>query len=172
MTLSPVLVMYEVVYKACQDILGLRLWVEENLEYPTGAGNLWLPVVLTAKGPLYGEVIGLAEEFSTQQLSEDLVLIKDADKKIPYRQPIHLSNALRQPLYYLSFKLLQYLSAPSAVYLVQFAIKDSEIIFDRLWPFPAAPAIASVGVQQPDLFTCHWYCLTGKPIKDLIIFPE
>jgi hypothetical protein len=46
---------------------------------------------------------------------------------------------------------------------------DNQIIFDRLWPFPASPAIASVKCQKPDLFACHWFCLTGKPIIELRI---
>jgi hypothetical protein len=29
-----------------------------------------------------------------------------------------------------------------------------------------------LGVQEPDLFTCHWYCLTGKPIRDLLILEK
>jgi hypothetical protein len=49
---------------------------------------------------------------------------------------------------------------------------ETEVIFDRLWPFPASPAIASIQTQQPDLFACHWHCLVGEPIMDLTILPK
>ena len=52
---------------------------------------------------------------------------------------------------------------------LQNLLPDKEILFDRLWPFPAAPAIASLSRQQPDLFACHWRCLTGQPITDVVI---
>lgn len=148
-------------YQACKDIRGRRQWVEQQLNFATGLtqnqfwfGNCWLPVALTAKGPLYGEVIGEGE--------------------IPnsYQEPVDLRDRQRQHLYYLAYQLLQSLSAPPAVYLLQFGFREQRIIFDRLWPFPAAPAIASLGVQQPDLFTCHWYCLTHQPILDLTIIPH
>ena len=147
------------IYQACQDIKGRRRWVEQNLAYKTSIGDswlgdLWLPVVLTAKGPLYGEVIG--------------------EGAIPnsYEQPVELADEQRQRLYHLAYQLLQSLSAPPAVYLLQFSLRGKEIVFDRLWPFPAAPAIASLGVQKPDLFTCHWYCLTNQPIRDLTTIPQ
>jgi len=114
---------------------------------------LWLPVVLTAKGPLYAEVIGLADDGS-------------------YQQPVDLSDVWRQPLYHLAYQLLQVLSAPPTTYLLQFGLPEQDLVFDRLWPFPTTPAIASIGVQEPDLFTCHWLCLTGQPISDLTIIPK
>lgn len=142
------------VYKACRDIEGRRQWVERHLAYKTSIrdswlGDLWLPVVLTAKKTLYGEVIG--------------------DGAIPnsYEQPVDLTNELRKSLYYLADRLLESLSASPAVYLLQFRLIGKEIVFDRLWPFPAAPAIASIGSQQPDLFACHWQCLLGKPLRNL-----
>lgn len=149
------------IYQACKDVLGRRRWVEQQLGYETGVGDFWLPVVLTAKGPLYGEVIGVAEA---------------ARAGLPptptsYHQPVHLSDIWRQSLYQMGHRLLQSLSAPPSAYLLQFGFQEQAIVFDRLWPFPAAPAIASVGVQEPDLFTCHWHCLTGKPIFDLTIIP-
>jgi hypothetical protein len=87
----------------------------------------------------------------------------------PYCQPIHLPDRQRQPLYQLAYRLLRSLAAPPAVYLMQFGLQEDGIQFDRLLPFPAEPAIASLGVQTPDLFTCHWRCLVGKPIHDLVI---
>ncbi|MBD1931535.1 MULTISPECIES: hypothetical protein [Cyanophyceae] len=142
------------VYNACRDVTGLRQLVEQ-LGYATGVGNFWLAVVLTAKGPLYSEVIGKDE------VSEGL----------KYRMPVHLSDSQRQPLYQLGYKLLQYLSAPPSVYLLQFGFSDQNLVFDRLLPFPAPSAIASIGIQKPDLFVCHWHCLTGQPIYDLEIIP-
>lgn len=143
------------IYRACQEIKETRLWVQEHLEYKvttnkSSMGDLWLPVVVTAKGPLYGEVI--------------------AEGPLPnaYEQPVDLTDDLRHHLYRLAYNLLEHLNSVCGVYLLQFSWKG-EIVFDRVWPFPAAPAIASLGVQQPDLFTCHWHCITGKPILDLTI---
>lgn len=163
-----------VVYKACRDVPGLRLRLAQQLQIATAPTRdfaisdqcFWLPVVLTAKGPLYGEVIGLAGEASGKKIPEDLSLCD-----LSYYQPFHLSDSRRQRLYQVARCLMQLLSAPPATYLVQFAFQDSDICFDRLWPFPAAPAIASLGVQEPNLFTCHWYCLTGLPVLDLLIPP-
>ncbi|MDY6783148.1 MAG: hypothetical protein SW833_11490 [Cyanobacteriota bacterium] len=136
-------------YRACGDVRKTREWVEKKLNYRTAEGNLWLPVALTAKGPLYGEAIAAAAE--------------------TYRQPAHLSDSNRQPLYHLAYKLLEGLGASPAVYLLQFRLEGSEILFDRLYPFPAEPAIASLGVQQPDLFACHGLCAIGQPLLDLTI---
>ncbi|MFE1748083.1 hypothetical protein [Coleofasciculus sp. H7-2] len=146
-------------YQACRNVTGLRQWVEQ-LGHPSGVGDFWLPIVLTAKGPLYGEVIGRVEDDESRRL-------EPAFKS--YRQPVHLSDFWRQPLYELGHRLLQFLSAPSAVYLLQFGFQEQEIVFDRLLPFPGEPAIATISVQKPDLFTCHWHCLTGQAIYDLQI---
>lgn len=144
------------VFQACKDVESRRRWVHRQLQYQIGLnkawlGDLWLPIVLTAKGPLYGEVIG--------------------EGAVPnsYEQPIDLADDLRQSLYHLAYELLQSISALPAVYLMQFTVKDRAIVFDRLWPFPAAPAIASLTAQYPDLFTCHWHCLTQQPILDLTV---
>ena len=146
------------IFKSCIDIAARRAWVEKHFHYPTvigdsGLGNLWLPIVLTTKGPLYAEIIGEGE--------------------IPnfYRQPVDLSDQFRQSLYNLAYQLLESINAIPSVYLLQFRILEQEIIFDRLWPFPASPAIASIPSQTPNLFTCHWHCLLEKPIFDLTIFP-
>lgn len=150
----------EAIYKACRDS-GLRQQVAQQIGCETGDGYFWLPLVLTAKGPLYGEVIGLAKEMP-ENLSSNL----------NYYQPFHLSDALRQQIYQIGHRLLQLLSAPPAAYLMQFGFKsEGSICFDRLWPFPAAPAIASLGIQEPNLFACHWYCVTNQPILDLTIIP-
>jgi hypothetical protein len=142
------------IYKACKDVEGRRQWVERKLGYKTSIkdsclGNLWLPVVVTTKGSFYGEVIG--------------------EGAIPncYEQPIDLSDESRQSLYYLADQLLKSLSATPSVYLLQFRLLGKEIVFDRLWPFPAAPALASLGHQKPDLFSYHSQCLLGQPLLKL-----
>jgi hypothetical protein len=146
------------IYQSCRDIEARRTWVEQKLAYQTSIGDswfgdLWLPITLTHKGPLYGEVIG--------------------EGAIPnsYQQPIDLTDDLRQPLYYLAHQLLESLKASPSVYLLQFSLLGQEIVFDRLWPFPAAPAIASIQVQNPNLFACYWRCVTNQPILDLAIVP-
>ncbi|MFB2919901.1 MULTISPECIES: hypothetical protein [Aerosakkonema] len=145
---------HEKIYQACGDVEGLQGLVDRELGYAIGEGKFWLPVVLTGKGPLYGEAIGLVDGLTES-----------------YNQPIHLSDAKRQGLYKLGYGLLQLLSAPPATYLLQFDLQEDDIYFDRLWPFPAAPAIASIGIQSPDLFACHWQCLTNLPIFDISILP-
>lgn len=146
----------QTIYQACQDILGRRTWVEEHLKCKSNPnlnwlGDLWLPVVWTAKGPLYAEVIG------------------EGAMPNAYEQPVELADSLRQQLYSLAYQCLEALEAPPSVYLLQFSVIEQEIIFDRLWPFPAAPAIASLGVQSPDLYSCHWQCLTDQAIADIQI---
>jgi hypothetical protein len=141
-------------YRVCQNILGMRRRVEQ-LGYLTGTGQFWLPIVLTAKGALYAEAIGA--EADSEAISPT------------FFQPLHLSDRWRQALYQLSQRLLRSLSAPPATYLMQFGFQGDAVCFDRLLPFPAAPAIASLGVQSPDLFACHWLCITNQPILDLTI---
>ncbi|NQE35935.1 hypothetical protein [Microcoleus asticus] len=142
-------------FRFCGNIWAARDRVSQELQVPVGDGNFWLPVVLTPKGPLYAEAIGAEADKQSGELS--------------YSQPVHLSDLWRQELYELAYRLLNLLNAPPATYLMQFGFVGERICFDRLWPFPAAPAIASVGVQVPDLFVCHWYCLTNKPIYDIQI---
>jgi hypothetical protein len=146
----------QTIYQSCQKVDWLREWVQINLGYKTSVGNsdlghLWLPMVWTDKGPLYGEVIGETEMPNS------------------YLQPIDLPDKHRQGLYHLGYQLLDFLVAPASVYLLQFSFCDHHIVFDRLWPFPAAPALASVGKQSPDLFACYWSCLTNQPIRDIAI---
>ncbi|MEG4506382.1 hypothetical protein QUA81_22655 [Microcoleus sp. F6_B4] len=143
------------VYRFCRNVSAARDRVCQELQVPVGEGNFWLPVVLTAKGPLYAEAIGGEPDKQSGEWS--------------YSQPVHLSDVWRQQLYELAYRLLNLLNAPPATYLMQFGFVGERICFDRLWPFPAAPAIASVGVQVPDLFVCHWYCLTNQPIYDIEI---
>jgi hypothetical protein len=138
----------QAIHAACKDVARLRQQVTQ-WHSQTGDGALCLPVVLTAKGPLYCEAIG--------------------DNHI---QPLHLPDRLRQPLYALAGRLLRSLSAPPGVYLVQFAVDGENVVFDRLIPFPDGRALASLGTQTPDLFTCHWRCLTRQAIEDVQILPQ
>ncbi len=139
------------IYTTCKDLHRRRHWVEKNLGYKTSfgdswLGNLWLPMLLTDQGLSFADLIG--------------------EGAIPnyYEQPIDFPAKKRQSLYRLGANLLEHLSATPAVYLLQFSLQEQEIIFDRLWPFPAAPALASFRNQRADLFEQHWRCLTGKEI--------
>lgn len=142
------------IYAACKDISGRRRWVENNLGFKTSVGDswlghLWLPIILTKDKPLFGSIIG--------------------EGAIPnyYEQPVDFPFSKLQPLYNLAFNLLESLNATPAVYLLQFSLYSNEIVFDRLWPFPAAPALASLRGSQLDLYSCHWLCLTGQSIPEL-----
>ncbi|MEA5532487.1 hypothetical protein [Crocosphaera sp. XPORK-15E] len=142
------------IYQDCKDVKARRQWVEKKLGHKTSIGDawlgdLWLPVALTPTELVYGEVIG------------------EGAFPNSYEQPINLDRGLRRPLYDLAQGLLESLDAPPSVYLLQFRLKGQTIVFDRLWPFPAAPTIASVRSQQPNLFTCYWHCLTHQPIANL-----
>ncbi len=135
----------------CLHIDALRHLAATSAGVKVGeGGNMWLPVVWTARGPIYAEVIGTIATDS-------------------YQQPIHLDDRDRQPLYQFAYQLLSTIAAPPATYLIQFCHQQREVVFDRLLPFPALPALASVGIQQPDLFTCHWRCITQQPILDLLV---
>jgi hypothetical protein len=138
-------------FQLCQDVSQLRQRVQQ-WGHLVGEGDSYLPVVQTAKGALYGEVIGQGAEAKS------------------YYQPASLPDTQRQPLYHFAHRLLTSLSAFSSVYLVQFGWQDGKLIFDRLYPFPTEVALASLEVQQPNLFECHWLCLTGQPILDLTVF--
>ena len=134
--------------QTCQEIDRLRDLAATTTGVKVGdGGNLWLPLIWTAKDPIYGEVIGEIEG--------------------NYQQPIHLDDIDRQPLHQFGHQLLTQLTAPPATYLLQFSKAETGIIFDRLFPFPAIPALASIGVQQPDLFDCHWRCITGQSIGNI-----
>lgn len=141
------------VFDDCRHIDARRQWVLSNTDHKVCGhgilGDHWLPIIFTEKDPLYGEVIG------------------EGVMPNSYHQPIDLREHHRQPLHNLGYQLLRSISAQPGVYLMQFAFSpDKDILFDRLWPFPAAPAIASLNRQQPDLFTCHWRCLTKEPVVD------
>ena len=143
------------IYSACKDINSRRKWVEKNLGLKTSVGDswlghLWLPIVLT-DNPIYGEIIG------------------EGSMPNSYEQPVTIPNRQRKSLHDLADRLLDSLDATPATYLLQFSLYKGEIVFDRLWPFPAAPASITLKTQKPDLFTCHWYCLTQQPIPKISV---
>lgn len=142
----------QTIYQDCRDLPALRRKVTQQFQVEVGEGRCWLPIVLTTKGPLYAEVITVS-----------------AVDACNYQQPWHLPDRQRQSLYQFSYQLLKNLSAPPATYLLQFGLREEGFCFDRLLPFPAEPAIASIESQHPNLFECHWRCLTHQPILDLQI---
>ena len=144
------------IFSACKDIVGRRRWVDRNLGFKTSfgdswLGHLWLPVVFTKQEIIYAEVIGEGAMPNT------------------YEQPVSISKHQRYSLHQLAEGLLESLSAPPAVYLIQFSLHNGEVVFDRLWPFPAAPALITTRTQQPDLFACHWSCLTNRSISGVTV---
>jgi hypothetical protein len=135
------------IWATCQQIDPLRTWVQNTAGVLSGEASFWLPIVLTAKGVLYGEAIAIQAD--------------------GYQQPLHLTDKQRQPLYQLAWQLLQHLQAPPSLYLVGCSYQGGELLFDRLLPFPNEATLS--GVQQPDLLTCHWRCLSHQPILDITI---
>jgi hypothetical protein len=154
----------ELLWQQCQDLDYWRHLVGQLgavARINSADPRYWLPIVWTAKGPLYGEVIGQNPGHPSHR----------------YIQPIHFPDQWRQPLYGFAYQLLKAMAAVPSVYLLEFGWHDQpfgqplgqQLGFDRLWPFPHQAALASLGVQTPDLFTCHWRCLAGLPITDLHI---
>ncbi len=138
------------IFKTCREVEHLRTKVTMELGVNVGDGELWLPIMLTDKGPIYGEVIGVSSQGN-------------------YEQPIDFTDDVRQVIYNFGYQLLKILNAPSATYLLQYNWQAEKLIFDRLFPFPHLSAIASNNVQQPNLFTCHWQCLTHQPIYEVYL---
>jgi hypothetical protein len=154
-------------WQQCQDLAYwqqqvAQLGAKATADFGTSSSErttYWLPIVFTARGPLYAEVIG-------QELGPDKIAPHD------YFQPIHLTDQWRQPLYGFAYRLLQAMAAIPSVYLLQFGWQNQDLYFDRLWPFPNQAALASLGVQTPDLFACYWRCVAGLPITDLKILGD
>lgn len=143
------------IYSACKDINARRRWVEKNLGFKTSVGDswlghLWLPIIMTDK-PVFAEIIG------------------EGPMPNSYEHPVRIPKVQQKSLHDLAQQLLDSLDASPATYLLQFSLYNGEIVFDRLWPFPAAPALITLKTQQPDLFTCHWHCLTNQPIANINI---
>ncbi|MEL6578238.1 MAG: hypothetical protein AAFQ14_00690 [Cyanobacteria bacterium J06621_12] len=143
------------IYSACKDINSRRRWVEKNLGLKTSVGDswlghLWLPIIVTDK-PMFGQVIG------------------EGSMPNSYEHPVAIPKRQQKSLHSLASELLDTLSAPSATYLLQFSLHKGEVVFDRLWPFPAAPALITLKTQQPDLFNCHWRCMTNQTIAKISV---
>lgn len=142
------------IYRVCRDVEKMRIWVYNHFGFQVTQdnlclGDLWLPMIFTEEKLVYGSII--------------------AEGMIPndYRQPYFLPTPVRSHLYRLGEQLLEYIGAIPSVYLLQFRLKGDRVIFDRLWPFPATPAIASINVQKPDLFACHWRCLSSQSVDSI-----
>ncbi len=138
------------IFDACRQTTKMQQWVTAQTGHLAGVGSYWLPIVNTGNSLLcYTAAISQAGD--------------------SYQQTLQLNDQQQQTLYQLATQLLEQLQAPPAVYLLAFGYNGTELVFDRLWPFPAEPALATINAQQPDLFTCHWRCLTNQPILDLPI---
>jgi hypothetical protein len=76
------------IYRTCQTIADLRHTVAQ-WQYAVGDGDFWLPIVWTARGPLYAEAIG------KKQKTENPIL-RTPHSALPhsplYVQPIHMSD--------------------------------------------------------------------------------
>lgn len=143
------------VFQRCREVEELRSRVH-SLGYSSGEGSIWLPLVLTARGLLYAEAI-------------EPVSPSDSSAALPAYRHLHLADAWRQQVYQLGRKVITMLAAPPSTYWLQFGIGAEQVYFDRLLPFPGLPAIASLDVQTPDLFSCYWHCLTHQPIRDICL---
>lgn len=139
------------IFQACQDIKARREWVTQQLGIKTNLsessfGDRWLPVIVLSDGIRFGEVIG--------------------EREVPnaYQQPVEIAKQHRKPLMTLARKLIEGLKAPPSVYLLQFSVVEGDIVFDRLWPFPAAPAIASLSQSDPNLYTLYWQCIRKQQL--------
>lgn len=137
------------IFNACRQTAKMQQWVAVEAGVAAGVGNCWLPIVNTRQGIFYAAAIN--------QIGDR------------YQQPFHLAGQQLRSVYQLAAKLVEQLQAPPAVYLLAFGFVDRELVFDRLLPFPAAPALASINFQQPDLFACHWLCLNNQPVMELLI---
>jgi len=141
------------VYQACQDINARRQWVSEQLHLPlcndaNWLGDHWLPIAVTVEGLQFLPLIyeGMMPN-AYEMVSWDLP---------PYQR-------YRSALENLAEALVKELNAPPAVYLLQFSVAQG-LLFDRLWPFPAAPAIATINQGHANLYHYHWCCLNNLPL--------
>ena len=146
----------QAVYQACQEIAPRRQWVSEHLDLPLcndahWLGDHWLPMIVSAQGIQFAPLIREG-------------MMPNVYDLLPWESTPYQRH--RAKLEQLAQTLIQALNAPPAVYLLQFSLSQT-ILFDRLWPFPAAPAIATMGHEQLDLFAYHWRCLNHLPIPTL-----
>jgi len=126
-------------------------FVPQRLALPwpaPGAARLFLPIVWTARGPLYAEAIAQIED--------------------RWVQPWDLTDATRQTLYALAFQALRGHAQPG-VYLLVLEPQAGETLAVGWRPLPDPAALVSVVVQQPDLFLCHCYAVAGWPVVEVQI---
>jgi hypothetical protein len=128
------------IWQTCRDLDRLRELATELKFQVTDRGNLYLPIIWRDLLPIYTEVIADS----------------DSDKELP---SLPIADRDRQSLIEFSDRLLGKIDAPPSVYLVQFSNTKTGIAFDRLFPFPALPALSSVG-NQPNLFERYWRCIS------------
>ncbi len=128
-----------------------------------------LQKVLSRSSPVEVETLAIQDLTEQKAISLQSSLLYPLKLQIP--PALDLSHLYQQcqDLVSLRQRLLRELAATPATYLLQFGWQGQDLCFDRLWPFPTQAAIASLGVQSPDLFTCHWRCLANLPILDLQI---
>ncbi|WP_287129840.1 hypothetical protein [Candidatus Cyanaurora vandensis] len=107
---------------------------------------LYLPIIWTARGPLYGEAIARCGDF--------------------YIQPWDLSDSERQGYYQLARATLGD-QTPAGVYLLTFEPKQGQTVAVGFTAMPTDAALVSVVVQQPDLFLCHCYAAAGLPVVEV-----
>ncbi|WP_218081845.1 hypothetical protein [Anthocerotibacter panamensis] len=118
------------------------------LDWPQSLDALYLPVVWTARGPLYAEAIGVRGEFLIQ--------------------PWDLPDAARQVLYGFAQQVLR--GHPVwGVYLIALVPGPEKMLVKGFEPMPSPIALVSTLVQKPDLFQAHLYCLQGWPLVELQI---
>lgn len=120
-----------------------------TLPWPApGAARLFLPIVWTARGPLYAETIA--------EIADCWV------------QPWDLTDAMRQILYALAFRGLREHPQPG-VYLLVLEPNAGETLAVGWRPMPDPAALVSVVVQRPDLFLCHCYAVARWPVVEVQI---
>jgi hypothetical protein len=117
-------------------------WLTEPIE------TLYLPVVWTAQGPLYGELIAQLGAF--------------------YIQPWDIPDRTRQVLYDFAFQSLEG-HRSWGVYLLTFKQVADNFAFKGFTPMPHPAALVSTLCQQPHLFLAHIYSLYALPVIDLQI---
>lgn len=138
-------------FRACQNVKDRRAWVQNQRGFKVsteepGLGDRWLPIVFDGSSVQFGEVIGEGEQPNA------------------YQQPVAIAQSQLRALQALAVPLLKEIAAPPSVYLLQFLSEGSDVLFDRLWPFPAAPAIASLNRAPADLFGLYWQCIKQQQL--------
>ncbi len=118
-----------------------------TLAWPdTQVDTLYLPVIWTLHGPLYGECIAQCGVF--------------------YIQPWDLSDEQRQVLYNFAYAALRN-QVRTGVYLVTFVAQAGQVYCTGLTAMPAAAALVSTLTQKPDLYYAHLLCQQDWPLVEV-----